>query len=122
MLVHLSIHNYAIVDHLDLELDAGMSAISGETGAGKSIMLDALGLTLGDREDLHMVVEAQGDEAVQIRAFQHDAAIGRRQILDQGDGQGAELQLVPHATRDAQEPGHARSTLSAASFSMAAMV
>ena len=79
-------------------------------------------LTLGDREDLHMVVEAQGDEAVQIRAFQHDAAIGRRQILDQGDGQGAELQLVPHATRDAQEPGHARSTLSAASFSMAAMV
>ena len=34
MLVHLSIHNYAIVDYLDLELDAGMSAISGETGAG----------------------------------------------------------------------------------------
>jgi DNA repair protein RecN (Recombination protein N) len=51
MLVHLSIHNYAIVEHLDLELDQGMSAISGETGAGKSIMLDALSLTLGDRAD-----------------------------------------------------------------------
>ena len=48
MLVHLSVHNYAIVEHLDLELDTGMSVISGETGAGKSIMLDALGLTLGN--------------------------------------------------------------------------
>jgi len=51
MLVHLSIHNYAIVEHLDLELDAGMTVITGETGAGKSIMLDALGLALGDRAD-----------------------------------------------------------------------
>jgi len=51
MLVHLSIHNYAIVEHLDLELDTGMTVITGETGAGKSIMLDALGLALGDRAD-----------------------------------------------------------------------
>ena len=43
MLVHLSVHNYAIVEHLDLELATGMSVITGETGAGKSIMLDALG-------------------------------------------------------------------------------
>ncbi|MFO6375218.1 AAA family ATPase, partial [Pseudomonas aeruginosa] len=49
MLVHLSVHNYAIVEHLDLELATGMSVITGETGAGKSIMLDALGLALGDR-------------------------------------------------------------------------
>ena len=55
MLVHLSVHNYAIVEHLDLELDRGMSVISGETGAGKSIMLDALGLTLGDRADSGVV-------------------------------------------------------------------
>ncbi|WP_165679066.1 AAA family ATPase, partial [Metapseudomonas otitidis] len=51
MLVHLSVHNYAIVEHLDLELEGGMTVITGETGAGKSIMLDALGLTLGDRAD-----------------------------------------------------------------------
>lgn len=55
MLVHLSIHNYAIVEHLDLELQRGMSAITGETGAGKSIMLDALGLALGDRADSGVV-------------------------------------------------------------------
>ena len=42
MLVHLSVHNYAIVEHLDLELKRGMSVISGETGAGKSIMLSLI--------------------------------------------------------------------------------
>src|SRR5690606_32537246 len=51
MLTHLSIHNYTLVDHLELELHRGMTAITGETGAGKSILLDALGLTLGDRAD-----------------------------------------------------------------------
>lgn len=55
MLVHLSIRNYAIVDQLDLELCSGMSVITGETGAGKSIMLDALGLALGDRADSGVV-------------------------------------------------------------------
>ena len=51
MLVHLQIRNLAIVEHLELELAAGMSAITGETGAGKSIMVDAIGLLLGDRAD-----------------------------------------------------------------------
>lgn len=68
MLVHLSIHNYAIVDHLDLELSAGMSAISGETGAGKSIMLDALGLCLGDRADSG-VVRPGADKADILASF-----------------------------------------------------
>ncbi|MBU0900817.1 MAG: DNA repair protein RecN [Gammaproteobacteria bacterium] len=68
MLVHLSVHNYAIVEHLDLELDAGMSVISGETGAGKSIMLDALGLTLGDRADSG-VVRPGADKADILASF-----------------------------------------------------
>lgn len=68
MLVHLSIHNYAIVEHLDLELDQGMSAISGETGAGKSIMLDALSLTLGDRAD-SSVVRPGADKADILASF-----------------------------------------------------
>lgn len=51
MLIHLAVNNYAIVDTLELELGGGMSVITGETGAGKSIMLDALALTLGDRAD-----------------------------------------------------------------------
>lgn len=55
MLMQLSIRNFTLIDHLDIELDHGMSVISGETGAGKSILLDALGLTLGDRADSEMI-------------------------------------------------------------------
>ncbi|WPP00573.1 DNA repair protein RecN [Pseudomonas sp. HR96] len=68
MLVHLSVHNYAIVEHLDLELERGMSVITGETGAGKSIMLDALGLTLGDRADSG-VVRPGADKADILATF-----------------------------------------------------
>ena len=68
MLVHLSVHNYAIVEHLDLELDRGMSVITGETGAGKSIMLDALGLTLGDLADSG-VVRPGADKADILATF-----------------------------------------------------
>ena len=55
MLQQLSIQNYATVDSLEIEFKAGMSVISGETGAGKSIMLGGLGLTLGDRADKGIV-------------------------------------------------------------------
>ena len=51
MLTQLTIRNFAIVSDLEVELNRGMTVISGETGAGKSIMLDALGLCLGDRAD-----------------------------------------------------------------------
>ena len=68
MLVHLSIRNYAIVDQLDLELLSGMSVITGETGAGKSIMLDALGLALGDRAD-SSVVRPGTDKADILASF-----------------------------------------------------
>lgn len=51
MLTHLSIQNFTLVDKLDLDMRAGMTVITGETGAGKSILLDALGQTLGDRAD-----------------------------------------------------------------------
>lgn len=51
MLTHLSIHQLAVVEHLELSFKAGMSVLTGETGAGKSILIDALGLTLGERAD-----------------------------------------------------------------------
>ena len=51
MLANLSIHQFALVEHMELEFGAGMSVITGETGAGKSILLDALGLALGQRAE-----------------------------------------------------------------------
>jgi len=51
MLNHIRIRNFAIIDHLDLEFQDGLTALTGETGAGKSILLGALGLLLGDRAD-----------------------------------------------------------------------
>lgn len=55
MLTHLTIKNYATVDWLEIEFESGMSVITGETGAGKSIILGALGFTLGDRADKTIV-------------------------------------------------------------------
>lgn len=55
MLTHLSIRNFAVVKSLDIDFKQGMTAITGETGAGKSISVDALGLCLGDRADSGMV-------------------------------------------------------------------
>ena len=82
MLVHLSIHNYAIVEHLDLELQRGMSVITGETGAGKSIMLDALGLALGDRADSG-VVRPGSDKADILASFDlHDIAEARAWLAE----------------------------------------
>ena len=55
MLTQLTVDNLAIADHIELFFERGMSVITGETGAGKSIILDALGLTLGDRADSGLV-------------------------------------------------------------------
>lgn len=55
MLTHLNIQNFTLVDQLDLDIKPGMTVITGETGAGKSIVLDALALTLGDRAEADRV-------------------------------------------------------------------
>ena len=51
MLIQLSISNYALIDSIEIDFNKGFSIITGETGAGKSIMLGALSLILGERAD-----------------------------------------------------------------------
>jgi DNA repair protein RecN (Recombination protein N) len=55
MLAHLSISNFAVVKQLSIQLEHGLTAITGETGAGKSIAIDALSLCLGERADANAV-------------------------------------------------------------------
>jgi DNA repair protein RecN (Recombination protein N) len=55
MLTHIHVRNLAIVDEIDVDLATGMTALTGETGAGKSILVDALGLVLGDRADSSVI-------------------------------------------------------------------
>ena len=68
MLVSLAINNFAIVKHLDVNWHAAMTTITGETGAGKSIAIDALSLTLGERSEASMV-RAGADKAEVIACF-----------------------------------------------------
>lgn len=67
MLQKLAIHNYAIIDHLVLEPDAHLNTVTGETGAGKSIILGALSLILGDRADTSVLINK--DEKCVIEAY-----------------------------------------------------
>lgn len=62
----LHIRNFAIIDELDIDFQTGFTVLSGETGAGKSILFDALGLVLGDRADSQTV--RQGSKSAEISA------------------------------------------------------
>jgi len=57
MLVKLFVQNYALIRVLDIELENGLTIITGETGAGKSILLGALSLILGTRADSAVLIE-----------------------------------------------------------------
>src|SRR4051794_1259611 len=64
MLRQLAVHNVVLVDRLGLEVEPGLGVLTGETGAGKSILLDALGLALGARADTGLVRSGEAQAAV----------------------------------------------------------
>ena len=64
MLRQLAIHNIVLVERLELEFDPGLGVLTGETGAGKSILLDALGLALGARADSRLVRSGESQASV----------------------------------------------------------
>jgi DNA repair protein RecN (Recombination protein N) len=89
MLARLSIRDVVLVDQLDLALEGGFAALTGETGAGKSILLDALGLALGARGDAKLVRHGS-QQAVVTAAFELDDDHAVRALLrDRGlDSEG----------------------------------
>lgn len=89
MLVSLQVRNFAIIDAIDIEFAAGMTVLTGETGAGKSILVDALGLVLGERGGTGLV-RSSADRAEFSAEFDltNQPAVREwlnAQTLDQGD-------------------------------------
>lgn len=80
MLTQLTIHNFAIVRFLELDLRDGMTCVTGETGAGKSIAIDALGLCLGERADAGMLRHG-ADKADVIARFNIEKNLNAQQWL-----------------------------------------
>lgn len=84
MLQSITINNYTLVDTLDIEFLSGTTAITGETGAGKSLILDALSMALGDRADTSTI--RQGKDRAQITAsFDISTIPEAKQWLDEQD-------------------------------------
>ena len=93
MLRHLSIRDFVIVAALDIEFDTGFTVFSGETGAGKSILIDALALTLGARADASVV--RAGQARADITASFSTHALADAWLAEQAlDGSGQEAGSV----------------------------
>jgi len=100
MLLTLRIRDFAIIDVVELELQPGFTVVTGETGAGKSILIEALGLALGDRADTG-AIRAGADRALVAATFDVRAVPAARAWLDaQGIGDGDECLLRRVLVRD----------------------
>ena len=94
MLSSLSICDVVLIGRLDLEFRRGLCVLTGETGAGKSILLDALGLGLGERADARLVRHGASQASVTAR-FEPIADHPARAILaEQGIGADDDLLLL----------------------------
>ena len=76
MLAELRLENYAVIDNVVIEFAAGLNLLTGETGAGKSILIDALGLLLGEKASSD-VIRAGAERAVVAAVFESDGAAAR---------------------------------------------
>ena len=101
MLRTLTIRDFVIVEHIELEFSAGFSVLTGETGAGKSILIDALSLTLGGRGDASMVREnaSKADISAEFSANASCEAWLAQQDIDIEDGMILLRRVIDNAGR-----------------------
>ena len=76
MLAELRLENYAVIDNVVIEFAAGLNLLTGETGAGKSILIDAVGLLLGDKASSE-VIRTGAERAVVAAVFESEGAVAR---------------------------------------------
>src|SRR5215470_1362647 len=100
MLHALSIRNFAVVEQLEIEFDSGFTVLTGETGAGKSILLDALSLLLGDRFETRQLRVGGDRRRVPARRCGHDSRVSRRA----GPGRRRAAAAPANARRAGTEP------------------
>ena len=84
MLTHLHIRNYALISHLDIDFQEGFSVMTGETGAGKSIILGALNLVMGARADLKSITEGEERCIIEATFSAPEEIIIRRELSANG--------------------------------------
>ena len=84
MLTHLHIRNYALISHLDIDFQEGFSVMTGETGAGKSIILGALNLVMGARADLKAITEGEERCIIEATFSSPEEIIIRRELSTNG--------------------------------------
>ena len=84
MLSHLSIRDVVLIEQLELQFQSGLSVLTGETGAGKSILLDALGLAIGTRAEARLVRQGADRATVSATFEVSDNHPIRRQLADHG--------------------------------------
>jgi DNA repair protein RecN (Recombination protein N) len=89
MLKQLSIQNYAIIDVIDIKFPDGMNVVTGETGAGKSIIMGALGLILGDRADSSALVNKE-KKCIVEGVFEIETKAGVKSFLKGNELDGEE--------------------------------
>jgi DNA repair protein RecN (Recombination protein N) len=93
MLTALSIRNVVLIERLNISFGKGLSVLTGETGAGKSILLDALGLALGARSDARLLRQGS-DQATVVAQFTYDSDPSVESLLkDQGIDFDSEILL-----------------------------
>ena len=104
MLQSLSIRNVVLIDKLDLDFKSGLSVLTGETGAGKSILLDSLGLVLGNRAETSLIRQGEDKLSVTAQFSLQKQTPALRALLDEYEIEADDELLIKRSlTRDGQK-------------------